>query len=273
MEAYHDKINGLIKTEITKADKRLYGGNFLAALSNYNFLSCKLTKPSRGMEYAIRSDCSLMAGLGVYARYLKLPDAHSILADGKSPTICSVCKHRFEHKNPDYETMSSAQRHRMQYGFHSQIDALDNYHILKHHNTIKSIAPSQQDIIWFREILSVLSLTSDENTIKDALKNIKDTQAFQMRLTSMKILAKENALATSRLTANTELFFERFLEILGFCSILDAGNYHGYYSGEVIAFPPRASWISDWYYPVDFWKGKHRINEDALSDWFGDFLK
>jgi hypothetical protein len=271
-EQYHDKVNELINIELTKAKQKQYASHFLSSLSYFCFLTRKLTKPSRGLDYAIRSDCTLMTGLGVYARYLHFPDAHLVHIDDTHPTICSVCVHRFEHKDPDYENMTAGQKHRMQYGFHSQIDALDNYHILKYHNTMPSKAPSELDLEWFRELLSFLESLPKQSTIKDVLKSIKSTTPFQVRIDTMKKLAKENTLASAGLTANTELFFERFLEILGFCGVLDSEGHRGYLFGEVLAFPPRVNWVSDWYYPADFWKGEYGINKEALSYWFGDFI-
>lgn len=272
LKSYHDKVNELIKEEMAKAQKTVLANHFLSALSNFSFLRYKLKKPSRDLEFTIRSNCTLMTGLGVYARYMNSPDSHIIKIDDNEQTICSVCTHRFEHKNPDYNQMTEGQKHRMQYGFHSQIDALDNFHIIKYFNVLPINKPSEKDISWFKEILTVLDSMPKESTIKDALTCMKDTAAFHVRIDTMKKIAKENSLATSRLTANTELFFERFLETLGFCSILDSEKHHGYYTGKVIAFPPRTNWVSDWYYPADFWKGDFGINKEALQYWFGNLL-
>lgn len=272
MESYHNKVNNLIKSQLSLADKKTYAGNFLAALSDFSFVTWKLSQASRGLTHAIRSDCSLISGLGIYARYLHFPEQHPVFPMDESPVICSICKHRFEHKNPDYENMTSGQEHRMRYGFHQQTEALDNYHILKFHNAMAPKHPTKQDLHWMRELLSVLAATPKTNTIKNALKSLKNTEVFQARIANMKKLAKEKALATAKLTTNTELFFERFLETLGFCGVLETKEHKGYLSGEIIPFPPRASWISDWYYPVDFWKGCDGVNQTALEYWFADFI-
>jgi hypothetical protein len=33
----------------------------------------------------------------------------------------------------------------------------------------------------------------------------------------------------------------------------------------------RSKHSSDWLYPVDFWRGKDRVNQEALKYWFGDY--
>lgn len=70
--------------------------------------------------------------------------------------------------------------------------------------------------------------------------------------------------------------FERqtLIEILGFCSILETPDHPGF----LRTFTPfidrgYATLRGDWAYPVEFWRGRHGINEKALRFWFGRYKK
>ncbi len=57
------------------------------------------------------------------------------------------------------------------------------------------------------------------------------------------------------------------IEILGFCSILETPDHPGFLQ-TFTPFIDRgyAALRGDWAYPVEFWRGRHGVNEKALFD-------
>ena len=63
-----------------------------------------------------------------------------------------------------------------------------------------------------------------------------------------------------------------FLDLLGHCGILQTPEHPGLlYRYTNLGLAPRSARSSDWSYPMDFWRGEHGLNQDALDYWFSDY--
>lgn len=76
----------------------------------------------------------------------------------------------------------------------------------------------------------------------------------------------------ARCLASNNIEQRTLLETLGFCGILETPEHPGF----LHTYTPyddrcHASARGDWAYPVEFWRGKHGINEHALQFWFGAY--
>jgi hypothetical protein len=60
------------------------------------------------------------------------------------------------------------------------------------------------------------------------------------------------------------------IQILGYCGVLQDPAHPGFLHG-FRGYHARPSGRSDWHYPVAHWRGRHRVNEEALAFWFGDY--
>ena len=62
------------------------------------------------------------------------------------------------------------------------------------------------------------------------------------------------------------------IQILGYCGVLQHPGHPGFLHGFT-AFTARgtASARGDWSYPVEYWRGRHGVNEEALAFWFGPY--
>ena len=105
-----------------------------------------------------------------------------------------------------------------------------------------------EDINTFKKIINCIKQLPNEARIRDAEKSIKD-------------LLKSNAQER-----------EIFLQILGYCGILQPSNKSSFKSTFVEYNDRDISEVNkiDWTYPVCWWKGKDRINKDALNYYFGN---
>ena len=59
------------------------------------------------------------------------------------------------------------------------------------------------------------------------------------------------------------------LEILGYCGILQDPRHPGFLEEFRVCSARHGGGRGDWSYPVEHWRGRHGVNEQALGFWFG----
>lgn len=129
---------------------------------------------------------------------------------------------------------------------------LQNYYCyLLESNKLEAIQPTALDFRIFSEIITILLEADKKDTVKKTVQSkIGKIKGFQSNAEQRQAL----------------------LETLGYCSILETEEHKGfleYYTN--FASLPKKTHVSDWKYPVDFWRGKNGINKEAFKFWFGEY--
>lgn len=68
---------------------------------------------------------------------------------------------------------------------------------------------------------------------------------------------------------------EQLIEILGFCGILQPQKHKGFFESFVNRNEREVPSVSkiDWSYPISWWRGSDRVNDDALAYFFPQIVK
>ncbi|QXH56389.1 hypothetical protein [Pseudomonas maumuensis] len=120
--------------------------------------------------------------------------------------------------------------------------------LLQEHNAGPKEQPGSLDLM--RSILELIRDVPPATKPKDLLKLLR-------KLPGIKMSEEEG---------------RGFLDLLGHCGILQTPEHPGLlYRYINFGLAPRSARSSDWSYPVDFWRGEHGLNEDALNYWFADY--
>jgi len=122
--------------------------------------------------------------------------------------------------------------------------------ILKQHNTLSDVEPCKKDFDIFKSIIEIIKNAESSDGPAKLQKKLRNIEGFK----------------------STEEQRKAILETLGFCSILETEKHKGFlYQYTNLGLAPRFRHSSDWLYPVDWWKGKDGINQEALEFWFGEY--
>ncbi|QHF10788.1 hypothetical protein [Pseudomonas syringae] len=124
------------------------------------------------------------------------------------------------------------------------------YFFLREHN--RAPKHSVESIATLKSILDVLRNATPHDTPLTMEKKIRTSL-------SIKITKEES---------------RGLLDLLGQIGLLESDEHKGFlHDFKNIGLTPRKTRSSDWSYPIDFWKGEHGVNEEAVEFWFGDYLK
>ncbi len=189
------------------------------------------------------------SGLAAYAFMQMLPKhLHEPNIGTNYPEYCKICGAEEIKLHLDL-TGLNLQR----FGFGSMISVKEPYEIqffLKQHAALPEVVPTAVDFTIFNAIIDLLSHADADASPTDIAKQLRKVEGFKASVDQARY----------------------FLEILGFCSILETAEHKGYltkYTNPGLA--PSKSHSSNWAYPVDFWTGKDGINRDAFEFWFGGY--
>lgn len=124
------------------------------------------------------------------------------------------------------------------------------YLFLREHNRSPKASVSSVNILL--EILKVLRISSPQDTPSIVEGKIRALPGV--------VMTKEES--------------RGLLDLLGQIGVLESPEHKGFiHEYKNIGVMPRKTRSSDWSYPVDFWKGEHGVNEDAVEFWFGCYVK
>ncbi|RTQ92858.1 hypothetical protein [Lysinibacillus telephonicus] len=182
------------------------------------------------------------SGLPVYVIMKQFP-----IHDFKSDFIsCEICGN-----NPD-SLVDLTFVNKIRFGIGGIISGniYDFSFILQQHNKLPHVKPTKKDFDIFKFIIEIIRNAETNDTPSKVQKKIGKIKGFKSNEEQRKAL----------------------LETLGFCSILETEEHKGFLHQFInLGLAPRSRHSSDWLYPVDWWKGKDGINEDALKYWFGEY--
>ena len=106
--------------------------------------------------------------------------------------------------------------------------------------------PTQEDVSTLRRILEIaasMSADARPNALEKALTGVFRSNKYERRT---------------------------FIQILGFCGILQPRNKSGYFGEFTFAFEETRpdDHTNDWFYPVIWWRGSDGVNETAVRHYF-----
>jgi hypothetical protein len=184
------------------------------------------------------------AGLSAYTVVRILPK-HQLVSNGINCRVCPT----FNNRIVDYSAINKTRY---------EIGGLDNYggnlydwvFMLRQHNMLPDKEPIKKDYEIFKAIIEIVKNADSNDGPSKIQKKLIDIEGF-----------KSNKWQRGSL-----------LETLGFCSILETAEHKGLLHQYVnLGLAPSFRHSSFWAYPIDWWKGKDGINQEALSFWFGDY--
>ncbi|WP_053483838.1 hypothetical protein [Lysinibacillus sp. FJAT-14745] len=181
-------------------------------------------------------------GLSAY-NILKVFPKHSVETNGVNCIICS---------SKPYELVDFSFINSIRFKIGGIISGRI-YHlafILQQHNKLPYVTPSIKDFDIFQSIIEIIRNAERNDTPSKVQKKIRKIEGFKSNEEQRKAL----------------------LETLGFCSILETEEHKGFlHQFTNLGLAPGSRHSSDWLYPVDWWKGRDGINQDALKFWFGGY--
>ncbi len=185
------------------------------------------------------------SGLSSYAIMQTMPK-HSFKET--KAKFCGICSGPEIKKRLDLTGLNQER-----FGFGSLVGHKTPYELqffLRQHSRIGSIRPEPEDFSIFNRIIGFIKALDEKAAPNEVKKGLKTVKGFKGNLEQARC----------------------FLEILGFCGILETEKHKGYltnYTNPGLA--PAKTHRSDWAYPVDFWTAKDGINREAFNFWFGDY--
>ncbi|MDR2546824.1 MAG: hypothetical protein LBC96_04840 [Lachnospiraceae bacterium] len=146
----------------------------------------------------------------------------------------------------------------------------DRVYVLRKCNVLdKPSAIKPQDFAMFAEIISFLQAAEPKNKIQTVATKLKTADFYQPLTDSIKA---HNKSGVSMVKDTTALRIKTILETLGLCGILHSEEQRGFFFESInVNKTPSPSSKSNWYYPVDFWRGQDGIDWNAFDYWFGDY--
>jgi hypothetical protein len=181
-------------------------------------------------------------GLPAYA-IMRVYPRHELSSNGYNCLVCPSI-------NQGQINFTNTNKMRFEKGGLYNGNIYDLYFILEQHNQLCDVEPINDDYRIFKNIIDVINNAEEDDGPSKIQKEIGKIKGF---------------------TSNK---YQRagLLETLGFCSILETSRHKGFlYEYINLASAPRFRHSSDWLYPVDWWKGKDGINQEAFMFWFGDY--
>ncbi|WP_285400084.1 hypothetical protein [Lysinibacillus sp. fls2-241-R2A-57] len=182
------------------------------------------------------------SGLPVYVIMRQCP-----IHDFKSDFIsCEICANNAE----DLVDLTFINKIRFSHGGIISGNIFDFSFILHQHNKLPHVKPTIKDFDIFQSVIEIIKDVESNDSPSKVQKKIGKIEGFKSNAEQRKA----------------------FLETLGFCSILETEEHKGFLHQFInLGLAPRSRHSSDWLYPVDWWKGRDRINQDALKYWFGEY--
>jgi len=181
-------------------------------------------------------------GLSAYAVMESFPK-HKLESNGANCVICPS----FNVDLVDYSFMNNI---RFSVGGIIDGSVYELAFVLKQHNTLADIKPTMNDIDIFKSILDIIKSAQHDDGPSTIQKQLKKIERFRSNKEQRKAL----------------------IETLGFCGILETDEHRGFlYKYTNLGLAPQFKHNSYWMYPVDWWKGKNGISQEALNYWFGEY--
>lgn len=188
-----------------------------------------------------RNHAYLRAALSAYSCAMHLPE-HSFTA--QTQLSCQICSF-FKQRDVNFIALN---RIRFLVGAVQAGNISNMAFLLQEHRTSDKQLPGSLDLML--RILDLIRHMPAQSKPNDLLKQLR-------KLPGVKMSDDEG---------------RGFLNLLGHCGILQTPEHPGLlYRYTNLGLAPRSSRSSDWSYPVDFWRGEHGINDDAVRYWFSDY--
>ena len=143
-------------------------------------------------------------------------------------------------------------------------------YVLRKCNALENLPTiNPQDFAMFAEIISFLQNAEPQNKIQAVATKLQAANFYSPLADSIKAHNKTGA---SMYKDTAAVRVKIILETLGLCGILHSTEHKGFFYEYInVNELPKSSSTSNWYYPIDFWKGQDGINWAALDYWFGDY--
>jgi hypothetical protein len=188
------------------------------------------------------------SGLPAYAVARQYPD-HAYAPTEGHPYICSVCGD-YTYKEREQRNVNLLNQFRLATGGLCQIGMgpitlafyLDQFSRIQ---PVKS-SKAEEDIFW--QIIELIENAEDRDKATDL----------------------EKKLSKAKLLKGDKNERREILETLALCGILETKEHKGFYKQYVPVWTREQRGVdTDMGYPLRWWRGKNKINEEALYFWFG----
>ncbi|PYB82388.1 hypothetical protein [Pseudomonas soli] len=188
-----------------------------------------------------RNEASLRAAMSAFACATHLPKHPFTVHDQLTCQVCSA----FEQIDVNFMQLN---RVRFFVGAVLGGDILHIAFMLQEHNAAAKLRPENFDLMV--SVIDLIRNVPAPTKPKELLKLLR-------KLPGIKMSEEEG---------------RGFLDLLGHCGILQTPEHPGLlYRYTNLGLAPRSARSSDWSYPMDFWRGEHGLNQDALHYWFSDY--
>ncbi len=193
-----------------------------------------------GLENGEPHKRSVLSAFAIMQHFPPPHDANSV-----EGVVCKVCG-AFLNPERDF-TSSNGGRHTT--GTITSGDPQDLYFALRELNRAEPLEVTS--IAMLRAVLDVIRTSAPADTPSVLERRVRQIPDIRMNQEESRGL----------------------LELLGHCGILQTPEHRGFQEQfTYLGLAPRKSHSSDWCYPVDWWKGEHGVNEEAVAFWFGKYL-
>jgi hypothetical protein len=245
----HDQAVKELLTLYKSANKRHYTDLFLSGLSGP----------------------TLNGGFGAYALMKNFAE-HTHVYKGEIPKNypdmvgCEICG---SYLTGGYTDWPMTHDIHMLHGDYA-LSIYNRVYVLRKCNALEKLPVKKpQDFAMFAEIISFLQAAEPKNKIQTVATRLKTADFYQPLADSLKA---QNKSGISMYKETAAVRVKIILETLGLCGILHSEEHKGFFFEYInVNETPRSSSKSNWYYPVDFWRGQDGIDWNAFDYWYGDY--
>lgn len=184
--------------------------------------------------------------LGSYAISRIFPK-HKLIKDTNysQSTVCKIC----EEFNEISENLNTLNFERIKWGGVRQTSIVYAAFNLEQLAKLQIPTPLEEDFYIFNKLVETILLSDTKDRASQLEKNISGI--FKSNKEERQVL----------------------LEILGVSGILENSNYKGFFDSYIPKSQQITRGISEWEYPINWWKGIDGINKKAFDFYFGDYAE
>ena len=234
----------ILKNEHLAFDRKIINHDEIEIWAIENFKKCKKKTVTDSFLIGIERDVpQLRAVLPAYSVMLNFKK-HDFYTELKEHFYCLKCGLP-KVKEIDLTFINSC---RWTGSLVSRTPEVFAWYIEQHNNNAVD-QPSESGENKFIELLKIISSSPNAETPSSLRKKLK----------KQSILKLNDEKCTS------------FIELLGYCGILQPKDKTGFLESFVGINTPSKTHSSDWAYPVDFWTGEDGVNKKALEFWFSEY--
>lgn len=188
------------------------------------------------------------SGLAAFAVARQYPE-HTYTPTNGHPGICAVCGD-YSYKEKEERNVNLLNKYRLATGGLCQIGMgpITLAFYLDQFSRLPPVKPSKKDEEIFWLIIEIIENAEDRDKATDL----------------------EKKLSKAKLLKGDKNQRREILETLALCGILETPDHKGFYKHYIPVWTREQRGVNtDLGYPLRWWKGKDKINLDALFFWFG----